>query len=360
PIGFESPWPIQPEEAAIIPDGQTRDYRKWKKPAQITSSAKSSAISGKGEATPVDLSDIALLYHSEPDVRIETIKKLAASKDSELIDDLIRAHGMENYTPVHNVYGQVLRSLTGNRNVRGKGAWKAWLANEAKAGRLKIEYLPIRPDPSYETKIIAFALKGPGSFNEMAAILTAKIYDRRKCHDALRYMVFNDHLPEVQKFLIGDWLSSLFAHRKININDIGYFLNGLANPGQLREQINNKIRNCLDSDNPIVVANALNLIAGVKGFSTRFTVPGVEKKVEELLSSSVPEVAYQAQRAMDRIRPGEKRPAPSKASKVVSGTRSVLQQLIDSTPAGQTVRISKGVYTEPVTVTKPLTLKGES
>ena len=31
PIGFESPWPLQPEEVAIIPDGQTRDYRQWKK-----------------------------------------------------------------------------------------------------------------------------------------------------------------------------------------------------------------------------------------------------------------------------------------------------------------------------------------
>lgn len=29
-IPLESPWPIQPEETAIIPDGDTRDYNKWK------------------------------------------------------------------------------------------------------------------------------------------------------------------------------------------------------------------------------------------------------------------------------------------------------------------------------------------
>jgi len=29
-IPFESPWPLQAEEAAIIPDGPTRDYRQWK------------------------------------------------------------------------------------------------------------------------------------------------------------------------------------------------------------------------------------------------------------------------------------------------------------------------------------------
>jgi parallel beta-helix repeat protein len=32
PIPFASPWPLQPEEVAIIPEGDTRDYRQWKKP----------------------------------------------------------------------------------------------------------------------------------------------------------------------------------------------------------------------------------------------------------------------------------------------------------------------------------------
>ncbi len=34
PIAFASPWPIQPEETAIIPDTDTRDSRQWKLPRQ--------------------------------------------------------------------------------------------------------------------------------------------------------------------------------------------------------------------------------------------------------------------------------------------------------------------------------------
>jgi len=34
PIPFASPWPIQPEELAIIPDGDSRDARQWKRPGQ--------------------------------------------------------------------------------------------------------------------------------------------------------------------------------------------------------------------------------------------------------------------------------------------------------------------------------------
>jgi parallel beta-helix repeat protein len=30
PLGIQSPWPLQPEERAIIPDTDTRDYSKWK------------------------------------------------------------------------------------------------------------------------------------------------------------------------------------------------------------------------------------------------------------------------------------------------------------------------------------------
>lgn len=34
PIPFKSPWPLLPEEKAIIPDGDTRDSRQWKKPGE--------------------------------------------------------------------------------------------------------------------------------------------------------------------------------------------------------------------------------------------------------------------------------------------------------------------------------------
>ncbi|MBN2314524.1 MAG: right-handed parallel beta-helix repeat-containing protein, partial [Sedimentisphaerales bacterium] len=303
PIGFESLWPLQPEEIAIIPDGQTRDYRQWKTPAQSAPSTQKPAVPLKRVVSPVNPSDIALLYHKDSDVRIKAIQTLAASNNPGIIDDLIRAHSVENYTPVHNAYGRALESLTGYRNIRGNGAWKAWLAGEAQAGRLKIEYLPVEPAADVQSDMIPFALVGEDSFNEMSAALTAETYNRQQCYDALRYMVFNDHLPQVQTFLSGDWLSRLFAHQGININDVGYVLNGLANPGPLRGHIDTQVRDCLDSDNPIVVANALNLIAGVEGFSTRFVVPGVEDKVTELMSSSVPDVALQARRALARVRP---------------------------------------------------------
>ena len=32
-LPVECPWPVQPAERAMIPDGDTRDYSKWHKPA---------------------------------------------------------------------------------------------------------------------------------------------------------------------------------------------------------------------------------------------------------------------------------------------------------------------------------------
>ena len=52
--------------------------------------------------------------------------------------------------------------------------------------------------------------------------------------------------------------------------------------------------------------------------------------------------------------------ASSQTSEVGSPAKSVLQRLIDSAPTGETVIVPKGIYTEPVTITKPLTLKGQS
>jgi len=40
PIKFPSPWPLQPEEIAIIPDGDTRDSRRWKRQYYDAASAK--------------------------------------------------------------------------------------------------------------------------------------------------------------------------------------------------------------------------------------------------------------------------------------------------------------------------------
>ncbi|KKL70688.1 hypothetical protein LCGC14_2102410, partial [marine sediment metagenome] len=92
---------------------------------------------------PAGMPPIALLYHGDSNVRIRTIQTLGKAGDPRMIDDLIRAHSVEFYTPVHNAYASVLRSMTGERTRRGKGQWKAWLADQAAKGRLKINYLPI-------------------------------------------------------------------------------------------------------------------------------------------------------------------------------------------------------------------------
>jgi len=254
-----------------------------------------------------DLLPIALLYHNDPDVRIKNIRRLAESKNPELIDDLIRAYSVESFTLVNNVYEEELRLLTGQKDIRGRSAWKTWLAAEAAAGQLKIDYIPIdlnSLDAEQRNQIQPFATRlGRGHFKEMAAALTAETYDRHKCEDALRYMVANDNYFEVQEFLRSDWLIKLFSHQSIDINIVTYFLNGLADPGLLRSRINAQIRSMLDSENATIVANTLHLLAGVEGYSTVFTVPDVDDKVRKLLESPLGVIALQARRAMMRINP---------------------------------------------------------
>jgi len=261
---------------------------------------------GSYASQSAELPPVALLYHRDSSVRIETIKKLAASGNRELVDDLIRAHSIENYTPVHNVYGNVLNSLSGRTDIHGKSAWKTWLVSEVSAGRLNIDYLPIDPnalDREQRDQVLPFATRlGPEHFEEMASALTAEVYDREKCDEALRYMVANDNAYEVQKFLFSDWLHTLLCHRNIDINIIAYYLNGLANPGLLRDDINSQVHTCLNSKDNIVIANTLNLLAGVEGYSTVFTVPDVEGKIVGLLDSDVPEIATQVKRAIEKIK----------------------------------------------------------
>jgi hypothetical protein len=65
---------------------------------------------------------------------------------------------------------------------------------------------------------------------------------------------------------------------------------------------------------------------------------------------------------MDYTTPAELpgKSAGSEQTKAATAAKSELQRIIDSAHAEATIIIPKGVYTEPVTVTKPLTLKGES
>lgn len=306
-ISLESPWLLQPEELAVIPKIDSRAYNLWQEPVRAWRKLRK----GKPKQTSVQqkaaLAKIALLYHVNPDVRKKAIITIAEMGDPNLIDDLIRAHSVEAYNPVHSVYGSVLPPLTGVRKIAQKGTWKAWLAGEAKAGRLKIDYIPVDVnylDPAEQTQIQSFATRlGPEHFDEMAEILTTRPHDRRKFYEAMRYIVANDNSSKVQQFLTGNWLIELLEQRNIDINTIAYFLNGLANPGPLRHAIDTQVRTCLESENPVVVANTLHLLAGVEGFSTVFTISGVEEKVKKLLDSPDKNVALQARRAMQTINP---------------------------------------------------------
>lgn len=284
----------------------------WSKPMQfavpsttITALLVASTVAGTvSAATP----PVALLYHSDHKVRIKTIEQLAAQEDPNLIDDLIRAKSVENYTPVHNVYRRQLLKLTGLRTFPAGKNWKAWLAGEVQAGRLEIDYLPVDPatvDESLRAELQPFASQiAPEHFDKMAARLLSSS-EQAPDSIALRYMVANDHLPNVREFLAGDWFAKTLARENININSLAYILNGLAEPGPLRDKINASAIACLQSNDVITVANALNLIAGVEGFSTVFRVPGAEPHVRIHLESQHILVAEQAERAMKRIAPEE-------------------------------------------------------
>lgn len=52
PIGFDSPWPLQDEEIAIIPEGDTRDWRQWKKQPAATARATKAVASQQDKVTP--------------------------------------------------------------------------------------------------------------------------------------------------------------------------------------------------------------------------------------------------------------------------------------------------------------------
>ena len=266
-------------------------------------------VSGAMGAISSSAPPIARLYHSDHEVRIEAIEGLAATKDPGIIDDLIRAQSVENYTPVHNVYHRELLKLTGLRALPAGMNWKAWLEAETKAGRLQFDYLPIvvsdvdRSPIVASVKLLSFAwAAGPEHSDEMVERLMSldgKVPDS----DALRYMVLNDHLPQVRAFLCSDWLIEILAQDNVRINTLAYVLNGLAEPGAIRDKINANVIDCLNSDDVTTVANALHLIAGVDGFTTVFRVPGAELHVRKHLESPHIAIAEQAERAMRRIAP---------------------------------------------------------
>jgi len=292
PPPMKSPWALRPEELAIIPDGETRDSEAWRQPVF-------------GPPPPV-----VLLYHDDIEIKIRTIDALAATRDRGLVDDLIRAMPFAGHGSVSNAYYRGLRALTGDKTLRNGGAWKAWLAEEAKAGRLKIDYLPLDPGaapPEQRAKIPPWVTRlGPEHFDRMAAALATPGRTTEERHEAVRYMIVNDHRDDAQKFLGSDWLGRVLAFGDLAPQAIAlleYYFAALADPGPIRQQLRAQVAACLDSQDSTVLVNTLRLLAGATPNCLGFPVPDVGAKVRKLVESPRPQVAAEARRAMARIDP---------------------------------------------------------
>jgi C-terminal processing protease CtpA/Prc len=249
---------------------------------------------------------VTFLYDKDPETRITTIRILSAGRDADVIDDLIRAFSVESYTPVRNVYNEVLRRWSG-RVLYGPGAWKSWLQAQIESGKLAIDYRPVVPaglDPNLRAGLDPLALRlGPEHFDRCADALRGRWSGREEFSYALRYMVANDHLDQVREFLAGEWLGKCLAREDVEINTLNFFLQSLANPGPLRDGINAQVQRCLESDDATLLANTLHMLAGVEGMMPGLEVPGVAERVRMLLKSASPAVVAQARRAIARIDP---------------------------------------------------------
>jgi len=250
PIGFESPWPIQPEEAAIIPDSQTRDYRKWKTPPKA--------------ALPV-----AITTQDTTAVEVKDGLRIKAFIDGK---DTIKIKGPELWYEHHEW------DLPGKWWDRGNNikhdeptyingtAWKPeWQERVSKPYRLE-KAVPLR-EKSDLIKLAKIAVRGSVSIAQKP----------QQANDYTLSILLDDN-----RYGGAQWYEFIIQW----------------GAGDLQKQ------------------------------GPRLSSLGESAAVE-----------------------------PGKPS---SSATNELQQMIDSTQQGGMVIIPKGVYTEPVTVTKPLTLKGES
>jgi len=246
PIEVDSPWPLQPEEAAIIPDGQTRDYRRWKTPPQNSTST----VRTVPEITTAEVKD-GLHIKAFIDGR-----------------DMIKIKGVELW------YEHLAWDLPG----------KWW----DRAGNIK--------------------------------------------HDEPTYINGTAWKPEWQEkvskpYLLKQTIPFRQSNNQIVLKKIE--ARGSVSIAELPQQSNDYTLSILLDDNRFNAAQWYEfIIAWEQGESQKQSI----------------------------IRP----PAGIEAAKETSAVKSLLQRQIDSATAGQTVVIPKGVYTEAVTVTKPLILKGES
>ena len=250
PIGFESPWPIQPEEAAIIPDGPTRDYRKWKMPPKTASPVQKTDTG----TTTVEMKDglhIKAFIDGKDTIKIKGVELWYEHHDWDLPGKWWdRAGNIKHDEPTY---------------INGT-AWKPeWQERVSKPYRLE-QAVPLR-EANNLIKLAKIAGRGSVTITEMPQ--QANDYTLSILLDDSRY-----NKAQWYEFVI-QWGSSDSQKQGLNLSSAE------------------------ESD-------------------------GIE------------------------------------AVKPMSTAKNDLQQMIDSAQAGTTVIVPKGVYTEPVTITKPLVLKGES
>lgn len=246
PIEVNSPWPLQPEEAAIIPDGRARDYRQWKTPPQ----------------------------NSTPTVRTVPEITTAEVKDGLHIRAFIDGRDMIKIKGVELWYEHLAWDLPG----------KWW----DRAGNIKHD------EPTY--------INGTAWKPEWQE----KVSKPYRLEQAIPFRQPNNQIV----------LKKIKARGSVSI-------------AELPQQSNDYTLSILLDDNRFNAAQWYEFI-----------------------------IAWQ--QAESQNQGTSQPPAVIEAAKETSAVKSLLQQQIDSATAGQTVMIPKGVYAEPVTITKPLTLKGES
>ncbi len=236
PIGFESPWPIQPEEAAIIPDGPTRDYRKWKKPTKAVLPAKKTAQ----DITAVEVKDGL------------RIKAFIDGKDT------IKIKGVELWYEHH--------------------AWD----------------------------------------------LPGKWWDR----------------------------GGNIKH------DEPTYINGTAWKPEWQEKVSKPYR--LEQAVPLREAKNLIKLTKVTGRGSVSIADKPQQANDYTLSILLDDSRYGRAQWYEFVIQWGASDSQKQGPSLPSAATNDLQRMIDSAQPGGMVVIPKGVYTEPVTVTKPLTLKGES
>ncbi|MHC4715296.1 MAG: hypothetical protein ACYTAN_18835, partial [Planctomycetota bacterium] len=270
------------------------------------------------------LPPVVFLYHKDRGVRARTIEAYAAKGDPALTDDLIRACGIA--TGSWGDFANALRGAAGNA-ARHPSTAKAWLEAEVAAGRLTIDYLPLNLDalnPEDRDRIDPLIAKaGPEYFDEMVAAV--KSLEAERMVSALRYMILNDHLPQVREFLTSDWMADVLSHELTDrqILPLPFALGYLADPGPLRDSIVVQLGDCLGSGDRVKVLNALRVIAGPEGRGgIWFNARELSERVHEIERGNDAMLSTEARRALRIVDPSW-RPPESQATSTTPVTYEV-------------------------------------